>query len=140
MYDALKLIGHWPLETEDARKEKLHVHIPPEKALKLIHGADNQTKVSLFVSNEQCHIGVHTIPGGKMTDSETHEGDEALLVLDGKIQVSVIESEADEKGVSRGCWVAQKGDAFLIPEGMKHQYFNLSKGVARFLFAIAPKI
>ena len=140
MYNALKQIGHWPLETQEARDEKLHVHIPPEKALRLIHGKDNQTTISLFISNDQCHVGTHTIPGGKLTDAETHDGDEALLVLEGRLQISVYEDPSEEGAVSKGCWVAQQGDAFLVPEGLRHQYFNLGKDTAKFLFAISPSI
>ena len=140
MYNALKQIGHWPLEIQRAREEKLHVHIPAEKALRLIHGKDNQTTVSLFISNDQCHVGTHTIPGGQLTDAETHDGDEALLVLEGKLQISVYEDTSEEDAVSRGCWLAEQGDVFLVPAGSKHQYFNLGKGIARFLFTIAPRI
>ncbi len=140
MYNALKQIGHCPLEIQRAREEKLHVHIPSEKALRLIHGKDNQTTVSLFISNDQCHVGTQTIPGGKMTDPETHGGDEALLMLEGRLQISVYEDPSEEAAISKGCWVAEQGDAFLVPEGLKHQYFNLGNGAARFLFAIAPKI
>ena len=68
MYDVLKQIGNWPPETAQARKEKLHIHIPPEKSLKLIHGKDHHTRMDIFISNEQNTTGIHTIPGGKFAD------------------------------------------------------------------------
>jgi quercetin dioxygenase-like cupin family protein len=140
MYNALKQIGRWPLETPKAREEKLHIHIPAEKTLKLIHGKDNQTRVDLFISNEECHVGIHTIPAGKITDTESHDGDEALMILEGRIQISVYENPALEDAVSKGCWLAETGDTFLVPAGLKHQFFNLEKGTARFLFTISPRI
>lgn len=140
MYDALKQIGNWPPDTAAARKEKLHIHIPPEKALKLIHGKDHHTGIDLFISNEQCHVGIHTIPGGKFADAETNAGDKCILVLKGKMQVRILKSAADETSVSTQGWEVKEHEVFFIPEGVRHQVFNLGKGTLKYLFTVAPKL
>jgi mannose-6-phosphate isomerase-like protein (cupin superfamily) len=140
MYDALKQIGNWPPETNAARKEKLHVHIPPEKTLKLIHGKDHHTRIDLFISNEQCHVGIHTVPGGKFADPETNAGDKCILVLKGKMQIRVLKSESDETSVSTPAWEVKEHEVFFIPEGIRHQVFNLGKGTLQYLFTVAPKL
>ncbi|NIA06480.1 MAG: hypothetical protein GWP14_02390 [Actinobacteria bacterium] len=140
MYNALEQIGNWPPETAQARKEKLHIHIPPEKALKLIHGKDHHTRMDLFISNEHCHVGIHTIPGGKLADPETNAGDKCMLVLEGKMQVRVLKTAADESSVSTEAWEVKEHQVFFMPEGVRHQVFNLDKGTLRYLFTVAPKL
>jgi mannose-6-phosphate isomerase-like protein (cupin superfamily) len=138
MYDVLKQIGKWPPETARAREEKLHVHIPPEKTLKLIHGKDHHTRLDLFISNDQCHVGIHTIPGGKFADPETNAGDKCILVLKGKMQIRVLESKAAEASVSTPAWEVKEHEVFFVPEGIRHQVHNLGKGTLKYLFTVAP--
>ncbi len=133
-------IGNWPVGTDEARKEKRHIHIPPEKALTVIHGKENPTKVMFFISNEKCHMGKMEICPGKHTDSETHKGDEILLMLKGTAQIVILSELEDEKSVSRKAYEVKEGQKFLIPEGCKHQYFNLGSGMAEILFTIAPDL
>ena len=81
-----------------------------------------------------------TIPAGKFSDSEVHQGDEALIVLEGTLQIHIHEVNEDEKSVSHLAYKVLKDEKFLIPEGTKHQYFNLSGGVLKVLFAVAPHL
>jgi quercetin dioxygenase-like cupin family protein len=138
MYNAIEKIGKWPPGTAEARREKLHIHIPPDKALKLIHGKDHHTRMDLFISNEQCHVGTHTIPGGKFADPETNAGDKCILVLRGKMQIRVLKAPGDEHSVSTTAWEVNAGEVFFIPEGVRHQVFNLGKGTLHYLFTVAP--
>ena len=133
-------IGNWPADTEDARKEKRHMHIPPEKALTVVHGNEYETKVTFFVSNKRCHLGKMEICQGKNTDPETHKGDEICMVLKGRIQIVILSELEDEKAVSRKAYEINEGGRFLIPEGFKHQYFNLGLGMAEILFTVAPDL
>jgi mannose-6-phosphate isomerase-like protein (cupin superfamily) len=131
-------IGKWPLNTEEARKEKRHILIKPEDALTVIHGKDNESKFIFYISNERCHVGKIEIAPGKHTDPETHKGDEILMVLKGRLQVVVLSELADEKAVSRKAYELEEGGRMLIPEGYKHQYFNLGVGMTEVLFTVAP--
>jgi len=131
-------IGKWPLNTEEARKEKRHILIKPEDALTVIHGKDNESKFMFYISNERCHVGKIEIAPGKHTDPETHKGDEILMVLKGRLQVVVLSELADEKAVSRKAYELEEGGRMLIPEGYKHQYFNLGVGITEVLFTVAP--
>ena len=96
--------------------------------------------MDLFISNEACHVGIHTVPGGKFADPETNAGDKCILVLEGKMQIRVIKSPADESSVSTEAWQVKKNEVFFIPEGVRHQVFNLDKGTLRYLFAVAPEL
>lgn len=131
-------IGNWPPETEEARKEKKFLVITPEKALKVIHGKKQKNKVSFFISNDKVHVGILTLNKGRITDPEVHKGDEALWAIKGNIQVKVFKEDEDEKAVFTEVFMVRENQKLLIPEGYKHQYFNLSAGTSEALFAIAP--
>ena len=137
---ASDFLGKWPIDCEEARRERRLIHIPKEKMLHLIHGKENHTQVSFFISNERVHVGIMTIPAGKFSDPEVHQGDEALIVLEGTLQIHTYDRNEDEKSVSHLAYKVQKNEKFLIPEGIKHQYFNLSEGVLKVLFTVAPHL
>ena len=131
-------IGNWPPNTAEARKEKRHILIRPEDALTVIHGNEHETKCMFYISNKRCNVGKFEICPGKHTDPETHKGDEVLMVLKGKLQIIILSELKDEKAVSRKAYELQEGERFLIPEGFKHQYFNLGKSMTEVLFTVAP--
>ena len=131
-------IGNWPPDIETARREKRLLVVTHEKALKVIHGKTQKNKVSFFVSNDRVHVGVLTLNKGRFTDPEVHRGDEALWAIKGNIQVKVFKEAEDEKAVFTEVFMVRENQKFLIPEGYRHQYFNLAAGTAEILFAIAP--
>ena len=135
----LDKVGNWPPNSPDLRKEHKLLHLPPEKMLHFIHGKENHTKVSFFLSNDQVHMGIQTITPNHMSDPEAHNGDEILLVLEGRLQVRVAEEDDIPNSVSHIAYEVNVGDKFFIPEGMQHQYFNLADETLRFLFAVAPE-
>ena len=83
-------------------------------------------------------MGKIEICPGKHTDPEAHKGDEILMVLKGRLQVVVLSELEDEKAVSRKAYELEEGGRMLIPEGFKHQYFNLGVGMTEVLFTVAP--
>lgn len=135
-----KYIGNWPIETKQAREDKRFILIPFEKALKVIHGKDEKNKVVFFISNDRVHLGILTLNQGRNTDPEIHMGDEALWAIKGNLQVKIFKKGKDEKAVNTEIFMVRENEKMLIPEGYKHQYFNLSAGTSEVLFAIAPKL
>ena len=131
-------IGNWSSGTDQARKEKRHTLIKPEEALTVIHGNENESKFIFFISNEKCHIGKFVICPGKHTDPEVHNGDEVLMILKGKLQVVVLSKLEDKAAVSRKAYELEEEGRMVIPEGYKHQYFNLDDSITEVLFTVAP--
>lgn len=130
--------GNWPEKAEETDSKNRLVHIPPEKALTVIHGIENETKFTFFVSNERIHLGKFVISPGKFTDPETHGGDEALWVLRGALQISIPGESEREDAVMRDACKVGEGQKFFIPEGVKHQYFNLKSEICEVLFLVSP--
>lgn len=131
-------IGNWPPNTNEARSEKRHIRIKPEDALTVIHGKEHESKFIFYISNDRCHVGKFELNPGKHTDPETHKGDEILLVLKGKLKIIVLNELEDENSVSKMAYHVKEGGRFIIPEGNKHQYFNLGTDMVEVLFTIAP--
>jgi mannose-6-phosphate isomerase-like protein (cupin superfamily) len=134
----LDKIGHWPSNCPELRAQGTMLHLPQAGMLHYIHGKENHTHVSFFLSNDKEHIGIHTISPSHMSDAETHGGDEVLLVLEGRLQVRVAGLDDIPDSVSQVAYEVNEGEKFFIPEGSEHQYFNLSDRLLRFLFAVAP--
>lgn len=106
--------------------------------LHLIHGNENKTMVSFFTTNDKSHLGIMTIPINRFSDPEEHAGDEILMVLEGTLQIWTYDPGEDEASVSHRACEVKKGEKFLIPERVKHRYFNLSDQVLRLIFTVAP--
>ena len=123
----------------DRERDRMVV-IPPNGALPVIHGTINETKFRFFVSNERLHVGTFTICPGKFSDPEAHRGDEALCVLKGSLQISLIQEHDREDAVMRDAIQVLEGQKFFIPEGTRHQYFNLNSEMCEVLFIVSPEI
>lgn len=135
----LNLLGKWPLGGATSSAKSGIIHVPADKMLRLIHGQENYILVSFIASTELVHMGIMTIPVDKFSDPEVHEGDEALAVLDGILMLRIY-GEGDNNSVSQVAPRVQKGEKFLIPAGVKHQYFNLSDELLKILFTVAPEL
>jgi mannose-6-phosphate isomerase-like protein (cupin superfamily) len=135
----LDKIGKWPANCPELRENGKMLHLPPESMLHFVHGKQNKTRVSFFLSNDKEHIGIQTIMPNHMSDPETHNGDEVLMVLEGRLQVWVNSPDDIPESVSHVAFEVNEGEKFFIPEGAQHQYFNLSDRILRFLFAVAPE-
>jgi mannose-6-phosphate isomerase-like protein (cupin superfamily) len=134
-------LENWPLEIENAAKEKRILVIPPEQALKVLHGKNERTKISFFINHEKVHVGIITLNQGRYTDPEVHKGDEVLWALKGNVQVKIFDEDEDEESIFiEHIFVVRENQKLLIPEGCKHQYFNLSAGNSEILFAVAPEL
>ena len=140
MDNYLDHLGDWPKNVSELVKKKEITVITERNAINFIHGKENQNKVSFYLSNDMVHVGILTLTRGKLSDIESHKGDEALWVLQGNIQIKAWKGEGAKDTVFQSCYSLRTNDKFLIPEGYKHQYFNLSDGMAKILFTISPDL
>ena len=137
MKNVLSKLGKFPILGREAREKKQMVVIKPRDSLKLIHGNDNRVSVSFFVSNDLIHAGKMIIPANRLSDPESHQGDEVFYVSQGTISILIIEKET-RKSVSRKRFEIKAGERFFIPAGITHQYFNFSDDMDEIIFSIAP--
>lgn len=134
---SIDFLGKWPIPGEEARRKPARMMVVSrDKMLRLIHGERAPMYVVLYVSNDLLHVGEFVIPAGgpsvRASDIEDHKGDEVFYVVEGPVSVFLTETKQT--------FEVQEGDAFLIPEGTKHQYVNFTDKTVKAVFAVAPGI
>jgi quercetin dioxygenase-like cupin family protein len=133
----IDFLGKWPVVGEEARRKPARmIVVSRDKMLRLIHGDRSPMSVVLYVSNDYLHVGEFVLPAGgpsaRVSEIEDHDGDEVFYVLEGPVAISLPDT--------RETFEVQEGDAFLIPEGTRHQYANFTDKTIRAVFAVAPQI
>lgn len=98
-----------------------------------LHGSGFPTLVGLVVSTEHLTVGKILLLSGQNTDLETHGGDEALYVTEGVINLRV------DDGQLPNWFEIKTGDGCYIPQGVAHEYYNISGGQATAIFGVAPR-
>jgi quercetin dioxygenase-like cupin family protein len=97
-----------------------------------LEGDKQQKLVGLIASTEHLVAGIASVMPSQPTAAETHAGDESVYVLDGTLHIHLPEFDGQR-------WhELQPGDGFYLPAGTPHRYFNMSGGMTRWLFGIAP--
>jgi mannose-6-phosphate isomerase-like protein (cupin superfamily) len=130
-----ELLGRWPAARpqveEQAWREGGLVTIRRADCLPLIVGEHNPMLVSLFISTDEISAGAVELLPAASSDSEAHPGDEALFVMAGRLNLYLPD---------RYEWFeVHPKDSLYIPQGVRHQYFNMSDAPVEFFFTVAPK-
>jgi quercetin dioxygenase-like cupin family protein len=130
-----ELLGKWPAARQEVEEQTLReggmVTLRPADCLYMISGTETPILVSLFISTEEITVGTIDLLPGKMSDAETHPGDEALLVRRGRLNVHLPETY--------DWFESHPLDSMFIPEGVSHQYCNMTDEPVEFFFTVAPR-
>lgn len=124
------LMDDWPRSGRRAAENKTLWALRPDEWLHIIQGKAAPVRVSLFVATDKLTMGYFSLLPGVIADPETHPGDECALVVSGRVYMRV--AGIDEM------FEMKERDCFFIPEGVEHQYYNLSDQPAAVVFGVAP--
>ncbi len=132
-YTQDRWLGRWPMERQQVSREHTMQPLREADALWRLEGREHQVLVGLWAATEHLTVGqVYLLPG-QHSDPQAHGGDECLYLLEGALHV-----RAFREGGQR--WFELKpGDGFYVPEGVAHQYYNMSAAPARLMFGVAPR-
>jgi len=134
------------IETSRYRRDEAIGRLPLEKhtlptTMKVLRDADlvwqlegetQGARVGLYAATDQLTVGRMVLLPGQSGDLERHGGDEGLYVLSGTLNILVPDAEGQK-------WFElHPKDGFFVPEGVSHQYRNMSAEPVEFLFGIAP--
>ena len=136
-----KNIYNWKGRYEEGLREKKCVVIHENEFLELIIGEKNKYLYSVFYSDNEITFGKMVLPSNKCTEIESHDGDEAIYVLKGRLLVTVFEDEEQIKDrlVIQHPYEVKATENMLIPAGLKHHYKNLYKEGVEALIVVSPK-
>jgi quercetin dioxygenase-like cupin family protein len=88
--------------------------------------------VGLLAATEHLTVGKVYLQPGQKSELHTHNGDESLYLLNGRLNVYAPEAAGQ-------VWFElNPGDGFYLPAGAPHQYFNMSGEPVELLFGVAP--
>lgn len=132
LYKQDKLVGSWPMQQEQAEKDFRMKVVRDSDILWRMEGKKDHALTGLLVSTDQLTAGKIVLLPGQSTEFESHGGDEAVYVLDGKLALCIDSPDASP-------WFElNPGDGFYLPQGTPHQYRNISDKSATLLFGVAP--
>lgn len=131
-YGQERWMGHWPMAQVEAAAAATIRVVRDADTLWRLEGRERQVLVGILAATEHLTAGVMHLLPGQRTDVEQHGGDESVYVLEGTINIRLPEHDGQR-------WYELKpGDGFYLPEGVPHQYYNMTGEPARLLFGVAP--
>lgn len=132
-YSRKEWLTKWPMaQTEAAHNTTIQVLRQSDMLLSL-EGKNSGVLCGILASTDQLTAGtMHLLPGEK-SDIHCHEGDESFYLLDGILNMLLPESDGQR-------WFElNPRDGFYIPEGIPHQYYNITSEPVNLVFGVAPK-
>lgn len=132
-YGQERWMGRWPMARGEAMEAATITVVRDADTLWRLEGTDHPVLVGVIASTEHLTVGVvHLLPGQR-TDIERHAGDESAYVLEGTVNIRLPDHDGQK-------WFeARPGDGFYLPQGVPHQYYNMTGAPARVLFGVAPR-
>lgn len=104
---------------------------------KIIHSETDGIHVVSLVrdsQNKKIWPGLFTMDPGATIGPFEHDGEEFSHVIQGKVQVTLINTQTGEKEIH----IITEGDTIYHPSTYTHTYFNISKQKSIFLAAVTP--
>ena len=126
-------------DTENEKKvvksEKLRV-VRAEEANRIYSYADDAKVLSLVHESRSKKIwpGLFIMDPGTTIGPFQHEGEEFSYMIQGKIEVTLVNTETGETEK----YIITEGDTIYYPSTFLHTYVNLSKQKSIFLAAVTP--
>jgi quercetin dioxygenase-like cupin family protein len=129
-------IGRWPEAAGDAEARWTQRIIRPDSVLWRLEGFEHPILVGIELSTDRLTAASVELLPGQQSDPRVHSGDAAGYVLDGRLNVCLL----DESGDSRAnkWFQADERDGFFVPDGTRHQFFNMTDRTVRFFLGVAP--
>lgn len=125
-------LGKWPMAQEEANRKFTMRVLREQDILWRLEGIENPILTGIYISTEHLTAGRLDLQAGQHSAVQTHQGDESLYLLSGKLNVRILDGSAQS-------WFELKpGDGFYIPEGIPHQYYNVESEPVTLLFGVAP--
>lgn len=131
-YRQSEFIGRWPMAAEERRQSGTMRVMRDADLLWELDGKDQGMLTGLYAATEHLTAGRSSVAPGRASSLQAHAGDECLYLLSGTLNVLVPEQDGQT-------WFEiHPKDGFFVPAGVKHQYWNMGREPADFVFGVAP--
>jgi len=125
-------LGHWPMAQAEIQRNFTIKVLREADLMWRMEGKQKEVLVGLLAATEHLTVGKIYLLPGQQSDIELHAGDESLYLLEGTLNIRLPENDGQR-------WFELKPkDGFYIPEGVPHQYYNISDQPVSLIFGVAP--
>jgi quercetin dioxygenase-like cupin family protein len=131
-YTQDRWLGRWPAARVEARHQHTMQVLRAGEALWRLEGHDHPILVGILATTDRLTVGKVRVLPGQHSDAHVHGGDESLYLLEGSLHVRLPEHEG------QSWFELGPADGFYIPQGVPHQYYNISDRPVDFIFGVAP--
>jgi quercetin dioxygenase-like cupin family protein len=111
---------------------------PVTDVLWRLEGTADPVLVGIYLSTPQLTAGSLELLPGQRSDPLVRAGDEAGYVVEGRIHLFLPDGPEPD-GPGNAWHQIDAGDAWFVPEGVPHRYFNMTDEPTRALFGVAPR-
>lgn len=126
--EKLPFYGRYPFAPENKRCVKIDQTVRRPWLI----GSENKMLIEYLVSTDRMHSGIFTLaPNSRGDPSPPHEGDELFYVLSGNGVLVIDDNEH---------YIIRAEEAFYMPAGHRHQWFNCSTDELIVLWIVAPQL
>jgi quercetin dioxygenase-like cupin family protein len=129
-------IGRWPAAAEEAAAAETQYVIRPEQVMWRVEGREQPILVGIYLSTEQLTAGCIELLPGQRSDSRTHGGDLAGYVLEGRLNLCILDPGGNPR--ARQWFQSDEEDGIFVPAGTVYQLFNMTDRPVRMMFGVAP--
>ncbi len=103
-----------------------------------LEGTRDPVLVGIFLSTSELTAGSLDLLPGQQSDAFARGGDEAGYVVEGRMHLFLPEGPQPD-GAGNAWHEIGPGDAWYVPQGVPHRYFNMTGEPVHALFGVAPK-
>lgn len=129
-------LERWPAAAGEARgRDTQH---PVHDVLWRLEGTDDPVLIGIYLSTPELTVGSLELRPGQRSDTLVRGGDEAGYVVSGRLNLFLPDGP-DPEGPGNAWHQINPGDAWYVPEGIPHRYFNMTDELVHAFFGVAPR-
>jgi quercetin dioxygenase-like cupin family protein len=129
-------IGRWPGDAAEAREATTQHVIARDDVLWRLEGEENHVLVGMQLSTPRLTAGSIELRPGQRSDPRAHGGDLAGYVLEGRLNLCLLDASGDSR--ANKWFQADAEDGIFVPAGTRYQLFNMTDAPVRTFFGVAP--
>jgi quercetin dioxygenase-like cupin family protein len=130
------LLGRWPEASGEAEARRTQHVIRARDVAWRLEGREHPILVGIYLSTPQLTATFIELLPGQRSDPRAHAGDASGYVLEGRLNLSLL----DESGDSRAnqWFQMDEQDGLFVPGGTGYQLFNMTDRPVRLYLGVAP--
>jgi quercetin dioxygenase-like cupin family protein len=129
-------LERWPQAADEARAKD--TQLPVRDVLWRLEGTDDPVLIGIYLSTPELTAASLDLRPGQRSDALVRGGDEAGYVVSGRMHLFLPDGP-DPEGPGNAWHQIDRGDAWYVPEGVPHRYFNMTDEPVHAMFGVAPR-